>query len=68
MRSKDKQLEQLIQDYATDYADAKQKYKETLAKVQVGFLLHDQITRLTLRKTMTGATNDLAKYGAALDK
>lgn len=35
MRSKDTQLEQLIQDYATDYADAKGKYKETLAKVQV---------------------------------
>jgi len=52
MRSKDKQLEQLIADYETDYADAKQKYKETLAKVQ----------------TTTGATNDLAKYGAALDK
>ncbi|CAZ80011.1 unnamed protein product [Tuber melanosporum] len=52
MRSKDKQLEQLIADYQTDYADAKQKYKETLAKVQ----------------TTTGATNDLAKYGAALDK
>ena len=35
MRSKDKQLEQLIQDFATDYADAKDKYKETLAKVHV---------------------------------
>lgn len=35
MRSKDKQLEQLILDYATDYADAKGRYKETLAKVQV---------------------------------
>lgn len=38
MRSKDKQLEQLIMDYATDYADAKGKYKETLAKVQVYFI------------------------------
>jgi hypothetical protein len=35
MRSKDKQLEQLVLDFATDYADAKVKYKETLAKVQV---------------------------------
>ncbi|KAI5785944.1 hypothetical protein EDC01DRAFT_618217, partial [Geopyxis carbonaria] len=52
MKSKDKQLEQLIQDFATDYADAKDKYKETLAKVQ----------------TTTSATNDLGKYGAALDK
>ncbi|KAH8150090.1 uncharacterized protein LAJ45_05776 [Morchella importuna] len=52
MRSKDTQLEQLIQDYATDYADAKGKYKETLAKVQ----------------TTTGASNDLSKYCAALDK
>lgn len=41
MRSKDKQLEQLIQDYATDYADAKGKYKETLAKVQVGCFKFD---------------------------
>lgn len=39
MRSKDKQLEQLIADYETDYADAKQKYKETLAKVQVSRFL-----------------------------
>ncbi|KAI5850625.1 AAA domain-containing protein [Tricharina praecox] len=52
MRSKDKQLEQLVADYATDYADAKDKYKETLAKVH----------------TTTSATNDLGKYGAALDK
>jgi DNA repair protein RAD50 len=37
MRSKDKQLEQLINDFATDYADAKDKYKETLAKVQVSY-------------------------------
>lgn len=35
MRSKDRQLETLIQDYATDFADAKEKYTETLAKVQV---------------------------------
>lgn len=52
MRSKDKQLEQLINDFATDYADAKDKYKETLAKVQ----------------TTTSAMSDLGKYGAALDK
>jgi DNA repair protein RAD50 len=52
MRSKDKQLEQLVADYATDYADAKDKYKETLAKVH----------------TLTSATSDLGKYGAALDK
>lgn len=52
MRSKDKQLEQLLADFITDYADAKDKYKETLTKVH----------------TTTSATNDLGKYGAALDK
>ncbi|KAA8894161.1 AAA domain-containing protein [Sphaerosporella brunnea] len=52
MRSKDKQLEQLVADYATDYADAKDKYKETLAKVH----------------TLTSAISDLGKYGSALDQ
>lgn len=36
MRQKDIQLQQLIGDYLTDYADAKDKYRSTLAKVQVG--------------------------------
>ena len=52
LKSKDQELERLLKDYATDYADAKDKYKETLAKVH----------------TTTSATNDLGKYGAALDK
>src|SRR5690554_3860819 len=52
MRSKDKQLEQLIRDYATDFADAKDKYRETLAKVQ----------------TTNSSASDLGRYGQALDK
>lgn len=52
MRSKDKQLEQLIRDYATDFADAKDKYRETLAKVQ----------------TTTSSAADLGRYSQALDK
>ena len=52
LKSKDQELERLLKDFATDYADAKDKYKETLAKVH----------------TTTSATNDLGKYGAALDK
>ena len=52
MKSKDQELVRLRRDYETDYADAKDKYKETLAKVH----------------TTTSATNDLGKYGAALDK
>ena len=52
MKAKDKQLEQLVADYATDYAGAKEKYKETLAKVY----------------TTTCATNDLVIYNIALDK
>jgi DNA repair protein RAD50 len=52
MKSKDKQLEQLIADFATDYADAKDKYKETLVKVH----------------TLTSAISDLGKYNTALDQ
>ncbi|KAL7271910.1 DNA repair protein rad50 [Rhizina undulata] len=52
MKSKDKQLEQLIGDYATDYADAKIKFKETMIKV----------------KATNAAQQDLLMYANALDK
>lgn len=64
MKSKDKQLEQLIQDFATDYADAKDKYKETLAKVQVcmktcEYLSHAKLRRLLLALQMIWANMEL---------
>lgn len=43
MKQKDRELERLLQEYAMNYADAKSKYTDTLAKVQVSIACSIQV-------------------------
>jgi DNA repair protein RAD50 len=52
LKSKDDQLQQLLQDWEQDYKDAAYKYKEAHIKVE----------------TTKAAVEDLGRYGGALDK
>ena len=52
LKSKDEQLKQLLEDYATEYKDAARKYKEAHIKVE----------------TTKACVEDLGRYGGALDK
>lgn len=52
LKSKDDQLQQLMQDWEHDYKDAAYKYKEAHVKVE----------------TTKAAVEDLGRYGGALDK
>ncbi|KAG9643706.1 hypothetical protein KCU64_g11654, partial [Aureobasidium melanogenum] len=52
LKSKDDQLQQLLQDWEQDYKDAAYKYKEAHVKVE----------------TTKAAVEDLGRYGGALDK
>lgn len=52
LKGKDDQLQQLLQDWETDYKDAAYKYKEAHIKVE----------------TTKAAVEDLGRYGGALDK
>lgn len=52
LKSKDDQLQQLLQDWETEYKGAADKYKEAHIKVE----------------TTKAAVEDLARYGGALDK
>jgi DNA repair protein RAD50 len=52
LRSKDDQLQQLLQEWETDYKDAAEKYRESHIRVVV----------------TKAAIDDLARYGGALDK
>ena len=52
LKSKDDQLQQLLQDWETEYKGAADKYKEAHIKVE----------------TTRAAAEDLARYGGALDK
>ena len=52
MRSKDKELEVILQDFKTDYMDAPQRYREARIRVE----------------TTKAAVEDLTRYSGALDK
>lgn len=52
MRSKDKELAEMMREYEIDFRDSKDKYREAMIKVT----------------TTKAAIEDLTKYGAALDK
>lgn len=52
LKSKDDQLQQLLQEWETDYKDAAEKYRESHIRVVV----------------TKAAIDDLARYGGALDK
>lgn len=50
MKQKDRELERLLQEYAMNYADAKSKYTDTLAKVQVSIIYLTRCQILTSRR------------------